>query len=281
MQITEGGIAYIAEGSHIFLCPVRLIEGHSMAITIEDATIISTGIYSHMLTDLNVGIEAGVNVLCILGIINLDSEIVPVLSRANGKECLRQILKQIEGRLIALNHEVDVVVDTGAIESDILVALLALVIAEHIAHSVDHRAVAVFHDDAQNHLGTVVPHGTMLFGILPGNAHGVGSLVLPISRVVDYAQQVQVVERVGGAGSAVVFLPAPVLCYSAAHAVGQVFKRAAVLQMSLGNGTDEGAINKGIDTIRGDALSIHHHTNLLEVLLQARQRALYNELVGG
>ena len=235
-----------------------------------------------MLTDLNVSIETGIDVLGIFGIINHHGKRVPVGSRAYGEECLRQILKQIERRLIALNHKVDVVVDTGTIESDaILIALLQLSGADLVAHGIDHRAIAVFQNDAQYHLGTIVPHGTMLFGILPGNAHGVGSLVLPIRRVIGYAQQVQVVERARGSGSTVVFLPAPVLGHSAAHAVGQVFKRAAVLQMSLGNGTDEGAVNKGIDTIRGDALSIHHHTNLLEVLLQARQRALYNELVGG
>ena len=84
-----------------------------MAITIEGATIISTGIYSHMLTDLNVGIEAGVNVLCILGIINLDSEIVPVLSRANGEEVVGQLIQIVERRLVLIYIHLNIVCNAG------------------------------------------------------------------------------------------------------------------------------------------------------------------------
>ena len=126
MQATESGIAHITEWSHIFLCPGRLIEGHSMAITIEDATIISTGIYSHKLTDHNVGIEAGVNVLCILGIINLDSEIVPVLSRANGEEVVGQLTQVVERRLALLHIHLNIVCNAGTEKINYGIALSAI-----------------------------------------------------------------------------------------------------------------------------------------------------------
>ena len=160
-----------------------------MAVTIEDSTIISTGIYSGMFADFNVGIETGVDVLSISGFIDLHCEFVPVSRRTDGEVGLRQILKHVDGRLVALHQDVDVEVHAGAVQRDVvLVALLALGGVEHVAHCVHGLPLAVLHHDPQHHLGTFIPHSTMLVGILPVHAHGVGLWVFPLRRVVGYAQ---------------------------------------------------------------------------------------------
>ena len=104
-------------------------------------------------------------------------------------------------------------------------------VVDGIDEAVHDGTLAVLRDDAQHHLGTVVPHGAPLVGIQPGHAHGVCLLVLPLGRVVGNAQQVQVVHHAtGGGGTVVGGTPSPVLGDGAAYAVSQIVQRAAVRQ---------------------------------------------------
>ena len=120
MQITEGSIAYIAEGGLESVAAID-VDSQRVTVAVEDTAVGMTSITAtHAGAD--VGKEAGVHVLTV-GVKHLLAEGVPVIGRAYGEECLRQILKQIERRLIALNHKVDVVVDTGTIESDAILIL--------------------------------------------------------------------------------------------------------------------------------------------------------------
>ena len=121
----------------------------------------------------------------------------------------------------------------------------------------------------------------MLVGILPGDAYGVGQRVLPLGRVILDAQQVQIVHHAtGGGGTVVAGAPAPVLGDGAAHAVGQVVKRAAVGQYARLHGLHQGAVNEGV----GCLLCFRREEVLvdgLKVRLLTGERALHLEEVGG
>ena len=229
VQIANGGIAYIAEGRDVLSIETGDIESQRMSVTVED-THVGRVLCSRIGVAGDVGKET-----CIyrfpIGRSYLRAEVVPVVDIAYGHEEFLDFFQIVERRLFLLHKHLHVEADAGSEEIHHLVALLPVGGAEHVAHGVYGDPVAVLRDDAQHHLGAVVPNGATLVGILPGHAHGVGQRVLPLSRVVGYAQQVQIVHHATGGGGAVVAgAPAPVLGDGAAHAVGQVVKRAAVRQ---------------------------------------------------
>ena len=92
VQVLDGGVANIAEGSHVLLRPVRLGESQRMAVAVEHTTIVSAFGYTHMLTRRDVSIEAGVDVLRICSLINHHGKFVPVSSVADGEVVVRHLV---------------------------------------------------------------------------------------------------------------------------------------------------------------------------------------------
>ena len=90
MQVPDGSIACMTEGSNkpFFRCwfPL-LVEGQRMAVTVEGTTEGSSFGYSHVLTDLNVGIENCVHVILVHSIIYHHSKLVPVVGITDGNKC--------------------------------------------------------------------------------------------------------------------------------------------------------------------------------------------------
>ena len=68
-----------------------------------------------------------------------------------------------------------------AIEADHLIALVALVLVQLNLTVLNNLTFTILRDDAQNHLGAVVPYAVILVGIVPRHANGIGPLVLPLS----------------------------------------------------------------------------------------------------
>ena len=90
MQVPDGSIACMTEGSNkpFFCCwfPL-LVEGQRMAVTVEGTTEGSSFGYSHVLTDLNVGIENCVHVVLVHSIIYHHSKLVPIAGITDGNKC--------------------------------------------------------------------------------------------------------------------------------------------------------------------------------------------------
>ena len=121
----------------------------------------------------------------------------------------------------------------------------------------------------------------ILVDIVPCHTDAVGPLVLPLGRIVGYAQQVQVVDHAAGArGTVVGGGPSPVLGDGAAHTVGQVVQRTAILEHARQNVVHQRAVDIGIDPLFV-VLGIKQLADGDEVFLLAGHRALNLEEVGG
>ena len=249
-----------------------------MSVTVED-THVGRVLCSRIGVAGDVGKET-----CIyrfpIGKFYLRAEVVPVVDIAYGHEEFLEFFQIVERRLFLLHKYLHVEADAGSEEIHHLVALLPFGGAEHVAHGVYGDPVAVFHDYLQHHLCAVVPYAAGLVGILPGYARRVGILILPVGRKAGYAQQVQPVGHNRGAAGAAVVVPPPVLGHGAAHAVAQLVERAVGVNHALVDRLHKGAVYEGEDAVGGHAFGIHHHTDVLEVVFQSGDGALYDELVG-
>ena len=83
MQILNGSITHMAEGSNVTLCPARLVEGQRMAVAFEGTAVVSTFGYSYVLTHRDVGCEDSVNVVLVDSIIHHNGEPVPIAGITN------------------------------------------------------------------------------------------------------------------------------------------------------------------------------------------------------
>ena len=219
-KVHNRGVAYVAEGSHVFFIE-RLFDGQRVTVAIEGSTIGNIRTPSDKYVSLwDVGIEAGVHVVLTLCSLYLITERLPVGCIVDGEEIILRLFQEVQRRLTPLHIHINVIVHARAREVHNLVALSAVVVIQLEGQAIDCGALAVPRDDAQHHLGAVVPNGTVLVLVVPRHAHAVGTLVLPLGRVVGDAQQVQTVHHARGTGGAVV-VPAPLLGDGTAHAVGQ------------------------------------------------------------
>ena len=252
-----------------------------MAVAVEDATEVRAFAAAHVVADGNVGIEAGVHITPIFGVLHLLAEGVPICCRADWEVVFLHLVAVVDGRLATLHIHINIIMYARAREVHHLVALCALGLVEHIGEAVDHFAGTVLRHDAQHHLGTVVPHGIVFAGIVPCHAHGVGSLVFPVGRAVRHAQQVKIIhDTPDGRGAVVVRAPAPLFGNRTPHTVGEVVQRAAILQHACFDGFNQGAVDESVGRLFV-AFRYKLLINGLEVFFLAGQRALYLEEVGG
>ena len=221
VQVLDGVVLGILEGSFKGAGRIVYIHSQRMAIAVEN-TAEGTAAVAATVTRCDVGIEADIHVFLTLGSLNHVTEGVPVFSGLDGEVVIvRRRKDEVEGRLALLYIHIYIVRHARAREIQNLVALCALVLVERIGLVIDKIAGTVARHNAQHHLGTVVPYGTVLVGIVPRHADGVGPLVLPLSRIVGNAQQVQVIDNALRARASVLG-PVPVFGDGAAHTVGQL-----------------------------------------------------------
>ena len=147
MQVLDGGIAYIAEGSHEPFIH-RCLEGQRVAVAVEDATVSFLWQPSDRGVNIKVGIKASVHVVLTFGILYLHFEIRPVGLRADGEVELLHIGQLVDGRCVAVHIHLYIVGHARAREVDNLVALCALVVGQGIDEAIDNVALAVLHRDA-------------------------------------------------------------------------------------------------------------------------------------
>ena len=281
VQVAECSIINKAEYAKILQDTTRNVDIQRMTVAIECTTVWILFVQSNGVFNTDVGIEAGIHIVLTLGGFHLVKEGLPVVCIADGEEEVRHLLQLVEGRLALLHIHLYIIGDAGAIAVHDCIAAGAVGLIQLYLLLLHDAAVAVLHGEVQDHLGAVVPHAATLVGIVPRHANGVGPLVLPLRCPVGDAQQVQVIYDARGVGGAVVFAaPTPVLGDDAAHAVGQLVQRAAILQHVGGDVLHQRAVDIGIS-----GFLVARGVELLEdgdeVLLLARQRALNLEEVGG
>ena len=280
-QTADGGIADEAERTGMLLCRVD-VAGQPMAVAQEGSTVRCRSI-THLFSDGDVCHQSDVDVVLSLGRLHHLGELVPFGCGADGDiltACFcRQLLRaHIDtGGAIKLDNEVYIIVHARTGQLYHLGAGLHLLGSEHVGDGIYCETVAVDHLDAQLHLGTAVPHGTILVDVVPRDADGVGGLVLPFGGiVVIYFQQVDISQvkcrrvRIG-----IAFADAPQLtCSTANYKVER--RHAATLQLFVGKGTDQRRILKAVEIY---GIFILYDAYRLQVFPIARQRAHHNKLV--
>ena len=152
MQVLDGGIANVAEGSdktiiiEIIFATI-VIDSDCMAVAVEHTPVGMT-IVTATIWGADVGIEAGVHVVLTFGILYLLVKRYPAEFVADGVVEFCDIGQLVDGRCVAVHIHLYIVGHARVREVDNLVALCALVVGQGIDEAIDNVALAVLHRDA-------------------------------------------------------------------------------------------------------------------------------------